>query len=142
MIYQTYTFSSKKSSPLLCSHRPFSQRSFSSSSPMEKNETNNVSKSSHFEFNKKRAQGFDKIHKTKKNFEFNKSSSSLLLDCGEGADEVVRKQRCIWISHIHADHHAALRSKILRGVTHEPAIVVGPRPLKGFLDAYIKDLGI
>lgn len=42
---------------------------------MEKNETNNVSKSSHFEFNKKRAQGFDKIHKTKKNFEFNKSSS-------------------------------------------------------------------
>ena len=42
---------------------------------MEKNETNNVSKSSHFDFNKKRAQGFDKIHKTKKNFEFNKSAS-------------------------------------------------------------------
>ncbi|KAL1212426.1 tRNase Z TRZ3 [Cardamine amara subsp. amara] len=83
------------------------------------------------------------------------SRGSLLLDCGEGtlgqlkrrygldgADEAVRKLRCIWISHIHADHHAglarilALRCKLLKGLTHEPAIVVGPRPLKGFLDAY------
>ncbi|KAG7594939.1 tRNase Z endonuclease [Arabidopsis thaliana x Arabidopsis arenosa] len=83
------------------------------------------------------------------------SRGSLLLDCGEGtlgqlkrryglngADEAVRKLRCIWISHIHADHHTglarilALRSKLLKGVTHEPVIVVGPRPLKRFLDAY------
>ncbi|XP_010500810.1 PREDICTED: zinc phosphodiesterase ELAC protein 2-like [Camelina sativa] len=83
------------------------------------------------------------------------SRGSLLLDCGEGtlgqlkrrygldgADEAVKKMRCIWISHIHADHHAglarilALRSKLLKGVTHEPVIVVGPRPLKRFLDAY------
>ncbi|KAL9859818.1 TRNase Z TRZ3 [Arabidopsis thaliana] len=60
----------------------------------------------------------------------------------DGADEAVRKLRCIWISHIHADHHTglarilALRSKLLKGVTHEPVIVVGPRPLKRFLDAY------
>ncbi|ESQ30237.1 hypothetical protein EUTSA_v10011231mg [Eutrema salsugineum] len=83
------------------------------------------------------------------------SRGSLLLDCGEGtlgqlkrrygldgADEAVRKLRCIWISHIHADHHAglarilALRCKLLKGVTHEPAIVVAPRLLKRFLDAY------
>ncbi|CAE5959997.1 unnamed protein product [Arabidopsis arenosa] len=83
------------------------------------------------------------------------SRGSLLLDCGEGtlgqlkrrygldgADEAVRKLRCIWISHIHADHHTglarilALRSKLLKGVTHKPVIVVGPRPLKRFLDAY------
>ncbi|VVB00491.1 unnamed protein product [Arabis nemorensis] len=83
------------------------------------------------------------------------SRGGLLLDCGEGtlgqlkrrygldgADEAVRKLRCIWISHIHADHHAglarilALRCKLLKGVTHEPAIVVGPRSLKRFLDAY------
>ncbi|KAF8077273.1 hypothetical protein N665_1049s0007 [Sinapis alba] len=83
------------------------------------------------------------------------SKGSLLLDCGEGtlgqlkrrygldgADEAVRKLRCIWISHIHADHHAglarilALRCKLLKGVTHEPAVVVGPRSLKHFLDAY------
>ncbi|CAN8321520.1 unnamed protein product [Cochlearia groenlandica] len=83
------------------------------------------------------------------------SKGSLLLDCGEGtlgqlkrrygldgADEAVKKLKCIWISHIHADHHAglarilALRSKLLKEATHEPVIVVGPRPLKGFLDAY------
>lgn len=83
------------------------------------------------------------------------SRGSLLLDCGEGtlgqlkrrygldgAGEAVRKLRCIWISHIHADHHAGLarilarRCKLLEGVTHEPAIVVGPRSLKRFLDAY------
>ncbi|KAG8052714.1 hypothetical protein GUJ93_ZPchr0001g29504 [Zizania palustris] len=56
----------------------------------------------------------------------------ILFDCGEGtlgqlkrrfgisgADEVVKSLKCIWISHIHADHHTgvarvlALRSKLL-----------------------------
>uniref|UniRef100_A0A1J3EY20 ribonuclease Z n=1 Tax=Noccaea caerulescens TaxID=107243 RepID=A0A1J3EY20_NOCCA len=83
------------------------------------------------------------------------SRGSILLDCGEGtlgqlkrryglegADEAVRKLKCIWISHIHADHHTgvarilARRRELLKGVSHEPAIVVGPRPLKNFLDAY------
>ncbi|XP_061374803.1 tRNAse Z TRZ4, mitochondrial isoform X2 [Gastrolobium bilobum] len=80
---------------------------------------------------------------------------SLLLDCGEGtlgqlkrrygvsgADDAVRALRCIWISHIHADHHTglarilALRRDLLRGVPHEPVLVVGPRLLKRYLDAY------
>lgn len=59
-----------------------------------------------------------------------------------GADVVVRSLSCIWISHIHADHHTglarilALRRDLLRGVPHEPVLVVGPRKLKRYLDAY------
>ena len=60
----------------------------------------------------------------------------------EGADNAVKSLRCIWISHIHADHHTglarilALRSELLKDVPHEPLLVIGPRPLKRFLDAY------
>lgn len=60
----------------------------------------------------------------------------------EGADNAVRGLRCIWISHIHADHHTglarilALRRDLLKGVPHEPILVVGPRQLKKYLDAY------
>ena len=60
----------------------------------------------------------------------------------EGADNAVRKLRCIWISHIHADHHTglarilALRRDLLKGRTREPILVVGPWQLKKFLDAY------
>ncbi|KAL2332351.1 hypothetical protein Fmac_019932 [Flemingia macrophylla] len=89
------------------------------------------------------------------------SKGGLLLDCGEGtlgqlkrrqvypypygvtgADDAVRTLRCIWISHIHADHHTglarilALRRDLLRGLPHEPVLVVGPRQLKRYLDAY------
>ncbi|KAL8139464.1 hypothetical protein V2J09_005485 [Rumex salicifolius] len=83
------------------------------------------------------------------------SKGGLLLDCGEGtlgqlkrrfgmegADNAVRSLICIWISHIHADHHAgltrilALRHDLLKGTPHEPVIVVGPRRLKRYLDAY------
>lgn len=83
------------------------------------------------------------------------SKGGLLLDCGEGtlgqlkrrygvsgADDVVRSLSCIWISHIHADHHTglarilALRRDLLKGVPHEPVLVVGPRKLKRYLDAY------
>ncbi|KAF8388935.1 hypothetical protein HHK36_025618 [Tetracentron sinense] len=83
------------------------------------------------------------------------SKGSLLLDCGEGtlgqlkrrfgvegADVAVRGLRCIWISHIHADHHTglarilALRRELLKDVPHEPLLVVGPRQLKRYLDAY------
>ncbi|KAK7261793.1 hypothetical protein RIF29_28113 [Crotalaria pallida] len=83
------------------------------------------------------------------------SKGGLLLDCGEGtlgqlkrrygvsgADNAVRALRCIWISHIHADHHTglarilALRRELLKGVPHEPLLVVGPRQLKRYLDAY------
>ncbi|KAJ6811196.1 uncharacterized protein M6B38_154260 [Iris pallida] len=83
------------------------------------------------------------------------SKGSLLLDCGEGtlaqlkrrfgvegADSAVKSLICIWISHIHADHHTglarvlALRCQLLMDVPHEPLLVIGPRPLKRFLDAY------
>ncbi|XP_078431873.1 tRNAse Z4 [Wolffia australiana] len=83
------------------------------------------------------------------------SKGSILLDCGEGtlgqlkrrfgmkgADDAVKALNLIWISHIHADHHTglarilALRANLLRGLPHEPLLVIGPRPLKRFLDAY------
>lgn len=83
------------------------------------------------------------------------SRGSLLLDCGEGtlaqlkrrfgvkgADDAVRSLRFIWISHIHADHHAglarilSLRYELLRGMPHEPLLVIGPKQLKRFLGAY------
>ncbi|XP_042049465.1 tRNAse Z TRZ4, mitochondrial-like [Salvia splendens] len=83
------------------------------------------------------------------------SKGSILLDCGEGslgqlkrrfgvqgADEAIRGLKCIWISHIHADHHTglarilALRRDLVKGSPHEPTLVVGPRQLKRFLDAY------
>ncbi|XP_076952043.1 tRNAse Z TRZ4, mitochondrial-like [Bidens hawaiensis] len=91
------------------------------------------------------------------------SKGSLLLDCGEGtlgqlkrrygiegADNAVKSLKCIWISHIHADHHTglarilALRRDLLKGLPHEPLIVIGPRQLKRFLDAYerLEDLGM
>ncbi|XP_016562707.2 tRNase Z TRZ3, mitochondrial isoform X2 [Capsicum annuum] len=85
------------------------------------------------------------------------TKGSILLDCGEGtlgqlkrrfgiegADEAVKGLRCIWISHIHADHHTglarilALRRDLLKETPHEPLVVVGPRQLKTFLDAYQK----
>ncbi|XP_042454477.1 tRNase Z TRZ3, mitochondrial-like [Zingiber officinale] len=83
------------------------------------------------------------------------SKGSLLLDCGEGtlaqlkrrfgikgADDAIKGLKCIWISHIHADHHTglarilALRGQLLKDVAHKPMLVIGPRPLKRFLDAY------
>ncbi|GKV16213.1 hypothetical protein SLEP1_g26888 [Rubroshorea leprosula] len=83
------------------------------------------------------------------------SKGSLLLDCGEGtlgqlkrrygidgANDAVRNLKCVWISHIHADHHTglarvlALRRDLLKGVPHEPLLVIGPWQLKRFLDAY------
>ncbi|XVE52052.1 hypothetical protein DITRI_Ditri02bG0089700 [Diplodiscus trichospermus] len=83
------------------------------------------------------------------------SKGSLLLDCGEGtlgqlkrrygvdgADNAIRSLKCVWISHIHADHHTglarllALRRDLLSGVPHEPLLVIGPRQLKRYLDAY------
>lgn len=83
------------------------------------------------------------------------SKGGLLFDCGEGtlgqlkrrfgiegADNAVRSLRCIWISHIHADHHTglarilALRRDLLKGTPHEPLLVVGPGQLMRFLNAY------
>eukprot|EP00850_Spirogloea_muscicola_P006326 SM000030S11335 [mRNA] locus=s30:209714:214717:+ [translate_table: standard] len=82
----------------------------------------------------------------------------LLLDCGEGtyaqlkrrhgpenADAIVAGLKLVWISHIHADHHAGLariltaRCQLLGGPRQaKPIVVVGPKPLRRFLDAYEK----
>eukprot|EP00850_Spirogloea_muscicola_P006048 SM000028S10142 [mRNA] locus=s28:599100:604019:+ [translate_table: standard] len=82
----------------------------------------------------------------------------LLLDCGEGtyaqlkrrhgpenADALVAGLKLVWISHIHADHHAGLariltaRCQLLGGPRQaKPIVVVGPKPLRRFLDAYEK----
>ncbi|KAL2612602.1 hypothetical protein R1flu_024294 [Riccia fluitans] len=88
----------------------------------------------------------------------------LLLDCGEGtyaqlirrygtrtADEIVAGLKMVWISHIHADHHTGLarilsvrRTLLEKQGNFKPIIVVGPKQLKRYLDAYerLEDLGM
>eukprot|EP01018_Ginkgo_biloba_P002572 Gb_04947 [translate_table: standard] len=91
------------------------------------------------------------------------SHGGILLDCGEGtlaqlkrrfgvrgADDVLKALKCIWISHIHADHHTGLarilarRKQLLKNESHDSLLVIGPRPLKKFLNAYsrLEDLGM
>jgi len=86
------------------------------------------------------------------------SRGSAFLDCGEGtygqmvrlygaegAAERLVRLRCVWISHIHADHHVgvvtvlAKRRELLeaRGeLEAKPPLVVGPQPLRRFLAAF------
>ncbi|OMP05967.1 hypothetical protein COLO4_08423 [Corchorus olitorius] len=60
----------------------------------------------------------------------------------EGSKNAVKNLACVWISHIHADHHVglvrilALRRELLKRLPHEPLIVIGPSQLERFLDAY------
>jgi ribonuclease Z len=89
-----------------------------------------------------------------------KTRGGVILDCGEGsfgqlcrlygaetARAKVRDLRCAWISHIHADHHVGLptilverrRAMLADGVREdavEPLLVVGPAPLRRFLNAF------
>jgi ribonuclease Z len=50
--------------------------------------------------------------------------------------------RCVWVSHIHADHHVGLprilsaRRALLGGDAAPPLLVIGPRPLRRFLTEY------
>ena len=94
------------------------------------------------------------------------SSSGLLLDCGEGTLGQLRRRygaagtsaalaslAAVWISHIHADHHAGLPGLLLaraaavrRGKREAvagptppsipPLLVIGPRPMRRVLAAY------
>ncbi|GAB4820364.1 hypothetical protein N2152v2_007410 [Parachlorella kessleri] len=78
----------------------------------------------------------------------------LLMDAGEGtysqlrrrfgpaqADEYIKRLGCLWISHIHADHHVGLptllaaRTRLL-GQDCTPLLVLGPRPLRRCLQVY------
>ena len=79
----------------------------------------------------------------------------LLLDCGEGsygqmqrrlgveqAAAALRGLACVWISHIHADHHMgvlsilAARRAMLGGASAPPLCVIGPQPLRRVLEAH------
>ncbi|MCO5574136.1 hypothetical protein L7F22_027916 [Adiantum nelumboides] len=82
----------------------------------------------------------------------------ILLDCGEGtyaqlkrrygsevADGILRNLKCVWISHIHADHHAGLprllseRKRLVAGSPADrPIFVIGPKSLGVVLRAYEK----
>ncbi|KAA8492119.1 tRNase Z TRZ3, mitochondrial [Porphyridium purpureum] len=81
---------------------------------------------------------------------------AVLLDCGEGtlgqltrskgqqrADEILRRLKAVWISHMHADHHLGLLHVLSRcsqpqlGRT-KPVMVLGPRPLQNWLASYSK----
>ena len=86
-----------------------------------------------------------------------KDKGSVFVDTGEGtlgqlvrcvgvdaADDIVRRLKCVWISHIHADHHVGLptilaRRRALLGSNcsdEDPVTVVGPKDLRRFLNAY------
>ncbi|XP_026385349.1 tRNAse Z TRZ4, mitochondrial-like [Papaver somniferum] len=83
------------------------------------------------------------------------SKGGLLIDCGEGtlgqlrrrfgvvgANDILRGLKCIWISHMHADHHTglasilALRCQLLKGTSQEKIFVIAPTQLKNFLDVH------
>ncbi len=80
--------------------------------------------------------------------------ASMLMDCGESSlgqlykrfgksetEDILRSLSCIWISHIHADHHMGLasiigaRSRVL-GDSCTPLLIIGPRPLRKMLHLY------
>ena len=89
-----------------------------------------------------------------------KKHGGVLVDCGEGsfgqlcraygeeaAREKLSRLRCAWISHIHADHHVglptilverrnAMRALGVRREDIEPLLVIGPAPLRRFLNAF------
>eukprot|EP00854_Cymbomonas_tetramitiformis_P022948 gene22948-27756_t len=69
----------------------------------------------------------------------------------EETEAVLRDLQLVWISHIHADHHAGLpsvlvaRRKALQAAGNPsppPLLVIGPWPLHGYLKAWneIEDL--
>ncbi|MCO5572365.1 hypothetical protein L7F22_026118 [Adiantum nelumboides] len=88
----------------------------------------------------------------------------VMLDCGEGtfaqlkrrygakgADDLLLGLKCIWISHLHADHFTGIlrilsaRKALLQAQSiYESILVIGPKKLKSFLDSYgkIENLGM
>src|SRR3989338_10755774 len=77
---------------------------------------------------------------------------AILFDCGEGtlsqlyracgkerAETILKNLKCIWISHLHADHHLGLayllekRSKL----TSEDVVIVGQGRIKEALSEYL-----
>ena len=80
----------------------------------------------------------------------------ILLDAGEGvigqlykcfgpqrADNILHKLKCVFVSHIHGDHHLGLIRCLLKrdklvGSTSEPLLIIGPQSLKIWLSKYGK----
>ncbi|TDH67302.1 hypothetical protein CCR75_001673 [Bremia lactucae] len=78
--------------------------------------------------------------------------AGLMLDCGEGSvgqlyryaqgnkqrfQQLIDRLQCVWISHNHADHHLGLlRLLDCRTPLVEPLLVLGPSPLRLWLDEY------
>ena len=79
----------------------------------------------------------------------------MMLDAGEGtlcqlykcfgpviADDVIRKLKCIFVSHIHADHSLGLvsilqkRNQLLNGSDYQSTLVIGPKILYEWLTNY------
>eukprot|EP00112_Aurelia_sp_Birch-Aquarium-sp1_P011935 Seg2506.4 transcript_id=Seg2506.4/GoldUCD/mRNA.D3Y31 product="Zinc phosphodiesterase ELAC protein 2" protein_id=Seg2506.4/GoldUCD/D3Y31 len=84
------------------------------------------------------------------------ATATALLDCGEGtygqivnhygdeADEMIKRLKFVFISHLHADHHLGLirilklRQKLLKktGSSYVPPLVAAPRNLSIWLKEY------
>ncbi|KAK9452514.1 hypothetical protein V1511DRAFT_464261 [Dipodascopsis uninucleata] len=80
---------------------------------------------------------------------------SVLFDCGESTyfnirrlygpvkcNELLREVKCVFISHLHADHHLGLLSFIQRRIaafgveSPEPLFIISPIQIKSFLDEW------
>ncbi|CAH3015232.1 unnamed protein product [Porites evermanni] len=82
------------------------------------------------------------------------NQGSILLDCGEGTygqlfrhygkcvDRVLSQVKCVFISHIHADHHLGLirilqkRDTLGKEVSCDPLLVIGPDKIGQWLTEY------
>jgi len=78
--------------------------------------------------------------------------SAMLLDCGEGtfgqlarlfrSEGAARRElsnlACVWISHMHADHHLGLISVLENRPRGSDMIIVGPRRLRRWLEALVR----
>lgn len=84
------------------------------------------------------------------------SDGCALLDCGEGtlgqiirfygrdgADDILKKLKMIYISHLHADHHLGLINILTRRrkLTSEKALVVAPHQINAWLSFYNYRIG-
>ena len=82
-------------------------------------------------------------------------SGYMFLDCGEGtlgqlykcfgeerANRIMCNLKCIFVSHIHGDHHLGLiriikrRAKLLEHMNHSPLVIIGPNLLRQWLEDY------
>lgn len=76
-------------------------------------------------------------------FDSGEGTYGQLLQClgAAATDDVLRSLTCIYISHLHADHHLGLvrlllERQILMGPEAAPSLVVAPTPVLNWLQAY------